>query len=216
MSMSKNSNKGLFISFEGADGSGKTTQISLLEKKLKDDDYPVIVTCEPGGTAVSKRIRSLLLDKTSAIDYRAEALLYAADRADHVEKVVKPALKNGQIVITDRYIDSSLVYQGIARGLGIDEVMSINAFAMSGLMPDVTFVLDAESAKSRLEERGSELDRIESEGLEFQAKIKEAYLKIAQMYPSRIKVIDANRDPESVSHEILSQVLACLSVQARI
>lgn len=205
-------NRPLFISFEGADGSGKTTQIKLLEEKLKTKQIQTIVTREPGGTLVSEKIRSILLDNSSGkLDYRAEALLYAADRAEHVSKVIKPALDAGTVVITDRYIDSSLAYQGIVRGLGVEEVFDINSFATGGLMPDITILLHLTSVQERLRGRDEPPDRIESEGNSFQEKVIGAYLELSRLYSDRFVVIDAEREAGSISEIIIQNVMKELS-----
>lgn len=201
--------KPLFISFEGADGSGKTTQIKLLDKKLREKGIGTAITREPGGAPVSDKIRALLLDNGSGkIDFRAEALLYAADRAEHVAKVIGPALKEGKVVITDRYIDSSLAYQGIVRGLGIERIFDINVFATGGLMPDITFLLHLKSVEARLKEREQPLDRIESEGVRFQEKVIDAYLELAKKFRERFVIVDAKDEVEKISMEIVSIVFA--------
>lgn len=206
-------NRSLFISFEGADGSGKTTQIKLLDEKLRQKGARTVVTREPGGTPVSEKIRSILLDNGSGkLDYRAEALLYAADRAEHVTKVIKPALDAGKVVITDRFIDSSLAYQGIVRGLGIQEVFEINSFATGGLMPDITVLLHLGSVQERLKDRDEPLDRIESEGMGFQEKVIKAYLELSRVYSDRFVVIDAEQDAERISEMIAEKVLTKLAI----
>lgn len=205
-------NRSLFISFEGADGSGKTTQIKLLNEKLVQKGFQTVITREPGGTPVSEKIRSILLDNGSGkLDYRAEALLYAADRAEHVTKVIKPALDAGKVVITDRYIDSSLAYQGIVRGLGVQEVLEINSYATRGLMPDISVLLHLGSVKERLKDRDEPLDRIESEGLGFQQKVIEAYLELSKMFSDRFVVVDADQKVEYISEVILDKVLTKLT-----
>lgn len=199
--------KGLFISFEGIDGSGKSTQISLLKEHLDDLGIETIVTREPGGTTISRTFRSILLDNESNINYLTEALLYAADRAEHVAKVIKPALAEGKVVISDRYIDSSLAYQGKVRGLGIDKVLEINKFATKGLFPAITFLLDMEPALTRLEKRGTPPDRIEGEGKIFQQEVANAYLEIAKLYNDRIVILDATLPQNELNEKIISRIV---------
>jgi dTMP kinase len=203
--------KGIFISFEGTDGTGKSTQIKLLKGHMEDLGRETLCLREPGGTLIGEKIRDILLDiENSEMDSRTEALLYAASRAQLVSQVIKPALDDGRVVICDRYVDSSYAYQGFARGLG-EPVRDINEFATGGLMPDITFLLmlDAEKAIQRIKDHP--FDRIESEGSGFMGEVGRAYLKIAEKYPDRIAVIDASRPVEVISDEIIEKTERIMS-----
>jgi dTMP kinase len=182
----------VFITFEGIDGSGKSTQAELLAEALRGEGRNVVATREPGGTEVGERIRALLLDQAAEISPWAEAALFAAARAQLVEQVIFPALSDHADVVCDRYIDSSLAYQGLARGLGVERVLELNLQATRGLLPDRTFlvVLDPEEAMRRAE---GERDRIEGEGLELQAAVERAYEELASMFPNRITRLDGTR-----------------------
>jgi len=189
----------VFLSFEGLDGSGKTTQADLLVEALRSDGRDVVATREPGGTPLGEEVRKLLLEGVEMSPW-AEASLFAAARAELVERVIAPALAAGKAVVCDRYIDSSLAYQGIARGLGVEKVLELNLIATDGLLPDRTFLvlLDPEVAATR----SSQADRIEREGEEFHRAVAEAYRSLAEMYPERITTVDGNRDAETVAEEI--------------
>ncbi len=197
--------KGLFISVEGTDGAGKSTQIDLLLEHLKSKGIDVIYTREPGGTYISEKIREIILDTDNeGMKDACEALLYAASRAQHVREKIVPALNEGKVVLCDRYVDSSIVYQGVARGLGIDEVRAINDFAIGGVMPDITlfFDLTVEESVKRKKNMGS-LDRIEKESFDFHKKIYDGYIKLAESDPERIKRIDASKPVEEVHAQVL-------------
>ncbi len=197
--------KGVFISIEGPDGCGKSTQIKLLKEYLRKKGYEVVLTREPGGTQISEKIRQIILDKENKnMDPKTEALLYAAARAQHVHEIIKPALLEGKIVISDRFVDSSLIYQGIGRGLGVDTIYNLNLFAMEGILPNVTllFDIDKDAAKERKENRGN-LDRLESELDEFHKKVFEGYKKLKNIYPDRMKVVNANGSIEQVHERII-------------
>ena len=194
--------KGLFIAFEGVEGAGKGTQIRLAKEWLESEGVDVLVTREPGGTEVGERLREVLLDHgTGHIEPRTEALLFAAARAQHVATVIRPALAEGKVVICDRYIDSSLAYQGWARGLGEQDVLTLNVWATQGLFPDLVVLLHLEPEAGLLRSL-EERDRIEMESSEFHAKVADAYLKIAEEHPERIVVIDANDTPEKVHAQV--------------
>lgn len=189
---------GLFIAFEGVEGSGKGTQVRRAEAYLREHGLDVVVTREPGGTPAGERIREVLLDPaTGHLDARAEALLFAASRAQIVTSVIRPALAAGKVVICDRYIDSSLAYQGSARGLGESDVLTLNVWATQGLFPDLVLLLHLEPDKGLLR-AGDAPDRMELEGETFHAKVADAYLRIAEEHPERFVVIDADRDPDEV------------------
>lgn len=201
--------KGLFISLEGPDGAGKSTVLAEVLKqigpKLKTQ---YLVTREPGGSQIAEKIRQIILDPAnSEMDDRTEALLYAAARSQHVEEIVKPALKAGKIVFSDRFVDSSLAYQGAGRDLGIKEVKSINDFATGGLEPDLTlfFKLDPKIGLARIAKlRPDHEDRLEQEKLAFHEKVYAGYLKVAEMNPDRIAIIDANQPFEQVVQDCIS------------
>jgi dTMP kinase len=193
---------GLFIAFEGVEGSGKGTQIAFAEELLKGEGFDVLVTREPGGTDAGEQIRRVLLDpSTGKLDARAEALLFAASRAQTVHAVIRPALAEGKVVICDRYVDSSLAYQGWARGLGEPDVLTLNVWATQGLFPDLVILLHLEPEKGLL--RTTETpDRMELEGEDFHAKVADGYLKIAEEHPERFVVVDADRDPAEVFGDV--------------
>ena len=200
---------GLFITFEGNDGSGKTTISKLAYEKLKEAGYPVIYTREPGGIDIAEQIRHVILDpKNTAMDPRCEALLYAASRRQHLIEKVLPALADHKIVLCDRFIDSSLVYQGYARGIGVDEVYRINEFAIEGHMPQATVFLSVtlETGLSRVNNRGN-LDRLDSEGMEFHKKVAEGYDMIKEKFKDRMYVVDANKDIDSVLEDTMQTLL---------
>ena len=195
--------KGIFITFEGPDGSGKTTQIRLLEQHCKEKGYDVVLTREPGGTPISEAIRSLLLDPShKEMDGVTEALLYAASRAQHVAEKIKPALAKGCIVLCDRFMDSSIAYQGYARGLG-DDVRVINEFAVQGTQPDITFFMDLSAAAGKARVAAArDMDRLEQEDLSFHNAVYEGYLQLKEIYSQRYVCIDASRSIEQIAEEI--------------
>lgn len=197
-------NKGMFITFEGPDGSGKSTQINMLMEYLKNKGYQVVYTREPGGTKISEKIRNIILDNENSEMYpECEALLYAAARAQHVEELIRPALDSGKIVICDRFVESSVVYQGIGRGLGDKKVRDINDFAINGVYPDFTVMLMIsyeEGLKRKKNQR--ELDRLENSGDDFHRKVYRAYVKLAEKC-DKIKVINGDRQKEEVFKDIL-------------
>jgi dTMP kinase len=197
---------GLFVVFEGGEGAGKSTQVQRLAAVLERKGYEVVVTREPGATQVGAKIRALLLDPTTSISPRAEALLYAADRAQHVESVVRPALCRGAIVISDRYVDSSLAYQGVGRALAVDEVAELSQWATHGLRPEVTVLLDIDPAVGLARATGSP-DRIEQESLEFHRKVRQAFLDLAMADLPRYLVVSAALSPDEVHAEVAARVL---------
>jgi dTMP kinase len=189
----------VFVSFEGADGSGKSTQAELLRAALAADGRDVVRTREPGGTELGDAIRALVLHGLEMTPW-AEAALFAASRAEHVDEVIRPALERGADVVCDRYVDSSLAYQGIARGLGVDAVLQLNLAVTGGLLPDVTFLLLLDTDVSS--GRQFDPDRLEREGTELQAKVAAAYRELARRFPDRIVTIDATGDPETIAREV--------------
>jgi dTMP kinase len=204
---------GFFIAFEGVEGSGKGTQIELAAGHLRSEGYDVLVTREPGGTDVGERIRSLLLDPgTGSVDARAEALLFAASRAQTVHSVIRPALADGKVVICDRYVDSSLAYQGWGRALGEQDVLTLNVWATQGLFPDLVILLHLEPERGLL--RSTEApDRMELEGQDFHAKVADAYLKIAEEHPERFVVVDADREQGEVFDAVRDAIERALERQ---
>lgn len=201
--------KGKFIVFEGIDGSGKTTQLQLLGKYLSGRGYPVQLTREPGGTRVGEQIRELLLNpQYGELVPVAEALLYAAARAQHVAQVILPALEEGKIVLCDRFIDSSLAYQGFGRGVDVSLLEQVNGAAAGGLVPDLVLILDfcRESGMDRLSRPGREIDRIEGEACEFHRRVRSGYLALAARNPLLYRVIDACRPVEQVHRDIVEAV----------
>jgi len=201
-------NKGYFITVEGPDGAGKSTQIRLLVNYLKTINKEVIVTREPGGTSIGEDIRRIILsNNNTAMDYITEALLYAASRAQHVKEVILPALNQGKVVICDRFVDSSIVYQGIGRNLGIEKVQCINDIATDGLTPHVTllFKLEPEIGLNRKKRRNNG-DRLEREAVEFHKKVYNGYKQLEKLYPQRIIPIDASLDIKSVNAKVIGVI----------
>jgi dTMP kinase len=197
---------GLFVTFEGIDRSGKSTQARMLAEALGDDALGVR---EPGGTPAGERVRDLLKDAAVPLGAEAEALLFAAARAELVAQVIRPALEDGRVVVSDRFLDSSLAYQGGARGLGVDEVERINRFATGGLAPDLTFLLEIDPAAASA--RAGESDRFEDEGVALQAAVLDAYERLVSADPGRWRRIDATRSPEQVHADVLAEVRGALA-----
>lgn len=198
--------RGLFITMEGPDGSGKSTQIAAIEKYFEEKGQKVLLTREPGGTRISEKIRELLLDKAnSEMDPMAEALLYAASRAQLVSQVIKPALDEGINVICDRFVDSSIAYQAYGRGLG-DSVAVINAYAVRDCMPDVTFLMKLNPAIGKSRIASDAQDRIEMEKIDFHNRVFAGYEAIELEYPDRVVGIDATEDIETISSEIIAKL----------
>ena len=197
--------KGIFITFEGIDGCGKSTQCELLKKYFEDNGKDFVFVREPGGTVIGERIREILLDKKNTqMTPRTELLLFEAARAQITDEVIKPSLEEGKIVICDRFFDSSSAYQGMARGMGMDFVASLNMAATGGLKPDVTFFFDlsAEEALARRGKRGEASDRIELAGLKFQEDVRRGYLELARSSDGRIVTIDAMQSPDEIFEQI--------------
>lgn len=194
----------MFVSFEGLDGSGKTTQVERLRAALEAEGREVVTAREPGGTALGEQIRGLVLHGDEMTPW-AEALLYAAARAELVAEVIEPALARGADVLLDRYVDSSVVYQGIGRGLGRDEVLQLNLLAVGGIVPDRTFVLAIDPGRS-LERVGSRPDRIEREAASFHARVAAGYQELAALFPERIVVLDGSADADALAERIQGEL----------
>ncbi|MDD3419948.1 MAG: dTMP kinase [Candidatus Gastranaerophilales bacterium] len=191
--------KGLFITLEGADGSGKTTQMERIIEYFQKNNLPYLVTKEPGGVGVGEKIREILLNHKGPVSSRCEMFLYLADRAQNIDVIVQPAIAEGKMVLCDRHADSTVAYQGYARGLDVEQINMLNNIATAGRKPDLTLLFDVETsvAMQRVGNR-AEKDRLESEGAVFHAKVRQGYLAIAQKEPERIKIVDANLSVEEV------------------
>ena len=204
----------MFITLEGPEGSGKTTAVEAAVKKLEEMGYQIVRTREPGGTPIAEQIRNVILDKeNTAMDGRTEALLYAASRRQHLVEKVWPALKEGKIVICDRYLDSSLAYKGGARGLGIDNVLNINLFATENTWPDLTLLFDIkpEVGLARINANSQrEVNRLDLEKLDFHNKVRESFLALARKYPERFVIIDAGQSREEVAKATMEAILSRL------
>lgn len=197
---------GLFIAFEGGDGAGKSTQATLLQAALTQAGHTVVVTREPGGSPIAEKIRQVVLDVAHAgLNDRSEALLFAASRAEHVAKTIRPALSRGEIVITDRYMDSSIAYQGIARGLGLEEIQNLNLWATENLVPDLTILLDVETTAGL--GRVEDPNRLEEESADFHTDVRAAFLQLAQLHQDRYVVISAAGDRHVIAEQILTAVM---------
>jgi len=201
---------GLFITFEGGDGAGKSTQAAMLEKWLADAGREVVRTREPGGTPLGVQLREIVLHSRDHLDERAEALIYAADRAHHIQSVVRPAIERGAVVVQDRYLDSSVAYQGAGRGLGEERIRDLSMWATRELRPDLTVLLDLDvvEGKRRLASDNKPFDRLESEALEFHSRVREAFLAIANAEPDRVLVVDATLPPDEIADLIRHRVSA--------
>ena len=201
---------GLWITLEGGDGSGKTTQSNLLATWLEQSGRTVVRTREPGGSEVGQLIRDIVLHHRGDIAPRAEALLYAADRAHHVAPVVRPARARGEIVLQDRYLDSSVAYQGAGRVLDATEIRDLSLWAAEGALPDLTVLLDLDpaTARTRLDSADKPFDRLEAEKEAFHARVRDAYLELARAEPARFLVIDAAASPERIADRIRARVSA--------
>jgi dTMP kinase len=199
---------GLFITLEGGDGTGKSTQSALIGEWFTAKGREVVFTREPGGTDLGNELREIVLHSRGHIAPRAEALLYAADRAHHVATVVRPALERGAVVIQDRYLDSSVAYQGAGRVLDPDEVRHVSMWATEGLVPDVTVVLDLDPAigRDRLDAANKQFDRLEAEALEFHTRVRDSYLAMAAAEPQRFLVVDATLDRDAIRDAIIARL----------
>lgn len=194
--------KGLFITLEGADGCGKTTQLNLLKEYLTSKGYEIVVTREPGGKGLGEKLREILLNYDGEVSDRCEAFLYLADRAQNIDTIIKPAINSGKIVLCDRHTDSSVAYQGYGREQNIDNINMLNELAVNGVHPDLTIVfdIDTETSMARV---GAEKDRLESAGIEFHKRVRNGYLEIAKKNQQRIKVVDASQTIEDVQRDVI-------------
>ncbi|MCM3478928.1 MULTISPECIES: dTMP kinase [Bacillaceae] len=206
--------KGTFITVEGPDGAGKTTVLNIIAEELAAEGYPIVQTREPGGSPIAEKIRQIILDKKhTEMDPRTEALLYAAARRQHLIEKIIPALEKGNIVLCDRFIDASIVYQGFARKIGIDEVLKINRFAIENTMPDLTIYFDIEPkiGLERIQKhRQGEMNRLDLETMEFHKMVREGYLQLLDRFPDRIKKVMADRPIEEVKTEAKKLILSLL------
>lgn len=197
--------KGLFITFEGGDGCGKTTQIKLLDEYLRNKGYQTLLTREPGSKGLGVKLREILLNYDDDVSPTAESFLFLADRAQHVDCIIKPAIESGVIVLCDRHTDSTVAYQGYGRGLDLEQIALLNKIATGGLKPDLTIVLDVdvETSQKRV---GAEKDRMESAGVEFFERVRKGFLEIAKQEPDRVKVVDSKQTIEEIHKQILELV----------
>ncbi|MCC7128600.1 MAG: dTMP kinase [Microbacteriaceae bacterium] len=204
--------RGVFITLEGGDGSGKSTQLEALVSWLEQQGRTVLTTREPGGTELGEELREIVLHSRGYITAKSEALIYAADRAHHIATKVRPALERGEVVVQDRYFDSSVAYQGVGRELGAEEVRRISLWAVDGLLPDLTILLDIdpEEGLARLPGSRTRFDRLEAELLEFHARVRNAYLELAAAEPERFLVLDATLPVEELAKRIQERVASIL------
>ena len=200
----------LFITLEGPEGSGKSSAIKIVKEQLEKEGYQIVMTREPGGTPISEQIRNVILDKgNTAMDYRTEALLYAASRRQHLVEKVWPNVKEGRLVICDRYLDSSLAYQGYARELGVEDILNVNMYATEGTFPDLTllFDLEPEVGLARINANSDrEVNRLDLEKLDFHHRVRNGYLSLAKRFPDRFVIIDASKKLEEVASDALNAI----------
>ena len=203
--------KGLFITFEGSDGCGKTTQIKMLKDYLENSGYDVVLTREPGAKGLGEKVREILLNYDGEVSDRCESFLFLADRAQNIDTIVNPAVKAGKIVLCDRHIDSTAAYQGYGRGLDLERINMLNKLATDGKMPDLTLVFDID-VETSMQRVGKNKDRMESAGVEFHNKVRNGYLEIAKLNPERVKVIDGRETIEKVFENVKSVVNKTLHI----
>ncbi len=195
--------QGLFITFEGPDGCGKTTQMKLLAEYLEKKGEEVVLTREPGGKGLGEKVREILLNYDGEVSDRCESFLFLADRAQNIDIIVNPAVKAGKIVLCDRHIDSTVAYQGYGRGLDIERINMLNNLATNGKKPDLTFVFDVD-VETSMKRVGKEKDRMERAGIDFHNRVRQGYLELAKQEPQRIKVIDATKSIEEIHDEVIN------------
>ncbi len=205
--------KGYFITFEGSEGSGKSTQINLIHKYLKKREVPVVFVREPGGVKISEKIRNLLLDvKNEVMCQQSETLLYMAARAQLVCEIIEPALKKGEVVLCDRYLDSTVVYQGYGSGVDIDFIKTIGAFATRSITPDLTFIFDID-AKEGLSRINRAKDRIEQRNISYHNRVRKGYQELARLEPQRVKLLKGNDKKEDIQQQVCAHVSALLGLK---
>lgn len=195
--------QGLFITFEGPDGCGKTTQMKLLAEYLEKKGEEVVLTREPGGKGLGEKVREILLNYDGEVSDRCESFLFLADRAQNIDIIVNPAVKEGKIVLCDRHIDSTVAYQGYGRGLNIDRINMLNNLATNGKKPDLTLVFDVD-VETSMKRVGKEKDRMESAGIDFHNRVRKGYLELAKQEPKRIKVLDATKSIEEIHKDVIN------------
>lgn len=195
--------QGLFITFEGPDGCGKTTQMKLLAEYFEKKGKEVVLTREPGGKGLGEKVREILLNYDSEVSDRCESFLFLADRAQNIDIIVNPAVKEGKIVLCDRHIDSTVAYQGYGRGLNIDRINMLNNLATNGKKPDLTLVFDVD-VETSMKRVGKEKDRMESAGIDFHNRVRKGYLELAKQEPKRIKVLDATKSIEEIHKDVIN------------
>lgn len=194
--------QGLFITFEGPDGCGKTTQMNLLAQYFEKKGKKVVLTREPGGKGLGEKVREILLNYNGEVSDKCESFLFLADRAQNIDIIVKPAVEKGEIVLCDRHIDSTVAYQGYGRGLDINEINILNNLATGGKKPDLTFVFDVD-VETSMKRVGKEKDRMESAGIDFHNRVRNGYLELAKQEPTRIKVLDATKTIEEIHEKVI-------------
>ena len=197
--------KGLFITFEGADGCGKTTQLKLLAEYLTNKGLEVVITREPGAKGLGEKVREILLNYDGEVSDRCESFLFLADRAQHIDMIINPAIAQGKIILCDRHTDSSVAYQGYGRGLSIERINMLNDLAVNGRYPDMTFVFDID-VETSMKCVGDEKDRMESAGMEFFNRVRNGYLEIAKQEPNRVKVLDARKSIEEIHKDVIELI----------
>lgn len=195
--------QGLFITFEGPDGCGKTTQMKLLAEYFEKKGKEVVLTREPGGKGLGEKVREILLNYDGEVSDRCESFLFLADRAQNIDIIVNPAVKEGKIVLCDRHIDSTVAYQGYGRGLNIDRINMLNTLATNGKKPDLTLVFDVD-VETSMKRVGKEKDRMESAGIDFHNRVRKGYLELAKQEPKRIKVLDATKSIEEIHKDVIN------------
>lgn len=201
--------KGLFITFEGIDGCGKTTQIKLLQEYLENKGYTVILTREPGAKGLGEKLREILLNYDGDVSSNCESFLFLADRAQHIDTIIKPAIDKGTIVLCDRHIDSTVAYQGYGRELNLEQIKYLNNIATNGVKPDITFILDIDIDTS-LERIGKGRDRMENAGRKFFERVRNGYIEISKQEPARVKLLNGKDAIETIQQEITEQILKLL------
>lgn len=203
--------KGLFITFEGADGCGKTTQLKLAAEYLQEKGQSVLITREPGAKGLGEKLRDILLNYDGIVSDRCESFLFLADRAQHIDTIVLPAVDAGKIVLCDRHIDSTAAYQGYGRGQDLEQINSLNMIATNNRKPDLTIVFDID-ADTSMQRVGEQKDRMESAGIEFFNRVRDGYLKIAQNEPDRVKVLDASKSIDEIHRDVIKLINSLLRV----